>query len=137
MKHANTRALVEAFYQSRLANSVEECLKHFAPGASLRIAGSQDASPIAASASDESSFRHKVSELVTTWEWRSLDVESITVEADRAVVHFRVTAAFKPTGDVVTSELVDLFSVKSGKIASIVEFLDTALAARLAEKLIR
>lgn len=129
---APVRAIVEGFYRSRLANDVDECLKYFAPDANCRIAGSPEASPVAVSANDESSLRRHLSELIAAWDWRAHEVESMTVDGDRAAVHFRLTTAFKPTGDVVSTEVVDLFTVRNGKIVSFVEFVDTALVAKVA-----
>jgi len=55
----------------------------------------------------------------------------ILVEGDKAVVHWRGKIRSTVTGEIVDTELVDLFEFKDGRISSFVEFCDTALAARL------
>jgi ketosteroid isomerase-like protein len=130
-------ALIESFYQARLANDVDRCVAHFAPDASIRIAGSHDASPIAASSSGPMALRRQTIELVGAWQWLSMRIESMTVEGDRVAVQFQLTTKFRPTGDVISSELLDLFTVRDGKVASMVEFLDTALVALLVAKTTR
>jgi len=130
-------ALIDVYYRSRLANDVDRCVAHFAPDASIRIAGSHDASPIAGSSSGPMAVRRQTIELIGSWQWLSMRIESMTIEGDRAAVHFQLTTRFQPTGDVVSSELLDLLTVRDGKIVSLVEFVDTALVALLVAKTTR
>ena len=46
-------------------------------------------------------------------------------------MHWRGKIRSTLTGEVVDTELVDLFELQDGRISSFVEFCDTALAARL------
>jgi ketosteroid isomerase-like protein len=46
-------------------------------------------------------------------------------------VHWRVTARAPASGQSAVTELFDLVEVKNGRIASFLEFCDTALAARM------
>lgn len=133
MDKESVKGAVEALYRARLANDVEGCLCSMGPGASLRIAGSAQASPIPLDVSGEEPLRQVYSQLVAMWKWQRQEILSITVEGDRAVVHFRLHAVFAPTGAPVESELVDIITVRDGKIASVVEFVDTALVARMAQ----
>lgn len=134
MSEESLGSVVESVYRSRLANDVAGCLRHFAPDAAFRIAGSPEASPIAASCNDCESLRRFFSELVATWQWRNQKIESITVQGDRAAVHYRLEALYTPSGDVVHSELLDLLTVRKGKIVSLLEFVDTAFVAGLSAK---
>jgi ketosteroid isomerase-like protein len=126
--------LIEAYYASRLANDVERCVAHFTDDARLRVAGSRDASPIAGSSSGAFALRRQAIELIGAWEWLAMRIESIMVEGDRVAVQFQLTTKFRPTGDLVNSELLDLFTLRKGKVASLVEFVDTALVALLVAK---
>ncbi|HEX7034149.1 MAG TPA: nuclear transport factor 2 family protein [Pseudomonadales bacterium] len=126
--------LIQAFYQSRLANSIDSCVGHFAANARLRIAGSTEASPIAGSSGPETLRRH-VAGLVADWEWRSMEIRSLLIDGNRVAVHYRLGTRYVPTGDVISSEIVDLIEISDdGRIGSYIEFVDTAATAALAAK---
>lgn len=125
--------LIQAFYQSRLANDVDACASRFTDDARLRIAGSADASPIAGSSGPETLRRH-LAELIGDWEWRSMEIDSLLIDGDQVAVHYRLGTRYVPTGDIINSELVDLIRIDKGKIGSYVEFVDTAATAALAAK---
>jgi ketosteroid isomerase-like protein len=55
------------------------------------------------------------------------DVIGAIVEGDRVAVHCRVQLRFIPKNHIFTTDLLDVFTVKDGKIVELVEFLDTAL----------
>jgi ketosteroid isomerase-like protein len=123
MNNSEMRSLIDSVYKARLANDSEACLAHFSEDAGFRIAGSQDASPIAGAAA---SVRQTISELVATWVWKSQEIRSITIEGNRAAIHFALETVFAPTGALLRTELLDLVTVEAGKIVSLLEFVDTA-----------
>lgn len=126
--------LIQAFYQSRLANNVDSCVGRFAADARLRIAGSPAASPIAGSSGPETLRRH-LAGLIGDWEWRSMEIQSLMIDGNKVAVHYRLGTRYVPTGDVINSELVDLIEISAdGKIGSYIEFVDTAATAALAAK---
>lgn len=131
MSEASVKAVVEAFYRSRLANDVERCVAHFVPDGVLRLAGLPQHSTPGGDAQD---LRRIYADLIGAWDWRGMEIESFTIEGGRAVVHYRLHAVFRPTGEAVHSELVDLFTVHEGRITSIVEFVDTARVEQLMKK---
>jgi ketosteroid isomerase-like protein len=134
MTDVDTKAVIDSFYRSRLANDVSRCLAHMAPEATIRIAGSPDSSPIASSSKSPGAMRQHVAQLVGGWDWHSQKIHSVTIQDDRAAIHYELTTTFKPTNTRVTSELIDLLTVRDGKITSYIEFVDTALVANLASK---
>ena len=130
----STESVVRAFYASRLANDEARCMASYTPDVVLRVTGSPEACPVATTTSDRESACRLQAEMVANFEWRRQDIESITIQGDRAAVHYRLEAKFNPTGQIVHTELLDVITVRDGKIASLVEFLDTALVARLVTK---
>jgi ketosteroid isomerase-like protein len=131
MTEASIKAIIESVYRHRLANDLEACLSLFSPDAVCRIAGSPEASPIAASCQGTAALRQLLSTLITTWEWKSQKIDSILIQDNRAVVHFQLAAIFKPTETPVNTEIVDILTVRDGKVTSFVEFVDTAHIARI------
>jgi ketosteroid isomerase-like protein len=69
--------------------------------------------------------------LITVFEWVDQTILTMVVEGSHAAVHWRGTIHSSATGETVDTELMDIFSIENGRIASLVEFCDTALAARL------
>ncbi len=132
MTEASIKALIESFQSRRQADDVEGSLKFFSPDAVCRLAGSPAASPIAGTHQGTAALRQLLSALIDNWQWQAVEIDSITIQGERAAVHFKLTTIFKPTKTLVTTEIVDIITVRDGKITSFVEFVDTALVARIA-----
>ena len=77
-------------------------------------------------------MRAAMAGLVGAFEFKSHDIVALVVEGDRAVAHTRVRVRAAATGEEAVTEMADIFTFKNGKIASFLEFCDTALAAKMA-----
>jgi ketosteroid isomerase-like protein len=121
--------LIHTFYESRLANDADACLAHFSPTASFRLIGTP-LPPGGAPPPSPDAVRRQVHDMVHTWEWKAFDLQSIAIDGDRAAVYYRLTTAFKPTRDILTTDVVDLMTFANGKVTSFIEFVDTALVER-------
>ena len=128
----SVKAIIESFHRHRQANDVEGCLAYFSPDATFRMAGSADASGIAGSHKGAEAVRQLLSALIANWEWKSVRIDSVIIQNERAALHFELAAVFKPNLTPVNTEIVDILTVRDGKITSFVEFVDTALAAKVA-----
>ena len=53
------------------------------------------------------------------------------IDGSNAAVHWRGRIRSRLTGDEVVTELVDVIAIENGRIRSLTEFADTALAAKL------
>ena len=131
MTEASVKAMIESFHRHRQANDVEGCLAHFSPDATFRMAGSAKASGIAGSHRGVDAVRQILSALIANWEWKSVRIDSITIQNDRAALHFELSAVYKPNQTPVNTEIVDILTVRDDKITSFVEFVDTALVAKI------
>lgn len=60
----------------------------------------------------------------------SLEVRSMTVEDDRAVVQQRLQATAKATGQPYDNQYCWVYTVRDGKITAMEEYADTLLASR-------
>jgi ketosteroid isomerase-like protein len=132
MNEESVKAVVEAFYRSRLANDVERCVAHFVADGAVRIAGLPRHS--LGDGGGAESLRQIYVDLIAAWEWRRMQIESMTIQHGRAVVHYRLDVVFRPTGEAFQTELLDVFTVRESKISSIVEFLDTARVEQVVAK---
>ena len=118
-------------YAARKRGDVDSIVKMFTDDAHFQLAGAYVTSPVAVETMSSGDLKAALTALVATFEWLEQDIQSILVEGDKAAVHWRGKIRSTVTGEVVDTELVDLFELKDGRISSFVEFCDTALAARL------
>lgn len=123
--------LVRSFYTRRLTNDPDAVIETFAPDARFIMAGSPAASRIAIRAETPEDMHGLVRILVGDWRWTGVDFHAIIIDENRAAVHYRLSTEHVPTGRTVESDLVDLMTVRDGKIAEFTEFVDTALAERV------
>ena len=79
-------------------------------------------------------LRPQLAQLVKAFTFHSYDITALVVEGSRAAVRAKANITSVTTGATVDMELADFIEVKDGRIVSFVQFIDTALAARLATK---
>ena len=128
---AEIERVIRSAYAARRAGDLDAIGKVFAENAQFRLAGSTELSPVAVAAEGIKNLRLVLKEMITVFEWLDQDILTMVVEDDRAAVHWRGTIRSAATGETVRTELFDLFRIEGGRISSLVEFCDTALAARL------
>jgi ketosteroid isomerase-like protein len=123
--------ILRAAYAARKRGDVDAILQIFAEDARFELAGAYTASPIAVRTTGARDLRSVLTVLIGTFEWLDQDIKAIVIEGNRAAVHWRGRIRSTLTGETVETELVDLVELRGGRIASFIEFCDTALAARL------
>lgn len=108
------------------ANAIHDRL---AEGAQYRMAGAATLGGMVPA--DACCARMAVSGLIDLFEFHEAERLETLVEGNVAAVHWRIRAS-RPGAAAVDSELFDLWTFdEDGKIASVVEFGDTALMAQL------
>ena len=131
MERTMIERTIKDAYAARKRGDVDSIVKMFTDDAHFQLAGAYVTSPVAVETMSSGDLKAALTALVATFEWLEQDIQSILVEGDKAAVHWRGKIRSTVTGQVVDTELVDLFELKDGRISSFVEFCDTALAARL------
>ena len=132
MDRATIESILKDAYAARLRGDVEGMVRHFADDAVFALAGALEASPVALRCSDCESMRAAMAGLVGAFEFKSHEIVALVVEGDRAVAHTRVRVRAAATGEEAVTEMADIVTFEGGKIASFLEFCDTALAAKMA-----
>jgi ketosteroid isomerase-like protein len=61
-----------------------------------------------------------------TQENQSIDIREFVAQGNRIVVLLHVVAKARPTGKKFESDIVHVFTIRDGRIASLVDFFDTA-----------
>jgi hypothetical protein len=119
------------FYQARLSNDVERCMRFFTAQSTFRLAGSAKTSSIARTSDTLSAIREQVTELIRVWTWKKIDTYNLIIDGDTAAVRYQLTAVFNPSGELLTTEIVDVAKVSAHTIVEFHQFIDTAAVDRL------
>lgn len=124
---ASIEALLDKLYAARIADDVDAMMACIDDKATMR----QPADPCwgshFAACEGATDIRSAMKMLVEAWDFVELERLTTLIDGDKAAVHSRLKARFKPTGKVVDTELYDLWTIKGGKVTAMVEFTDTAM----------
>jgi len=120
-ERSRVEALLRELYAARAAGELDRLCALFTPDALLKISGSSDGKPIAIAARGAEEVRSWLGVLVKTFRLSRHEILSMAIDGPRAAVHWRASIHSRITGASVPTELVDVFEVKEGRIASYVE----------------
>jgi ketosteroid isomerase-like protein len=128
---SQVETLLTNAYAARKRGDIDALCACFTEKPSFIMAGARETSPIAVQCADGTTFRTVMSGMIATFEWLDQQILAMIIDGSKVAVHWRGRIRSTLTGDEVVTELVDVITVKDGKIQSLVEFADTALAAKL------
>jgi ketosteroid isomerase-like protein len=120
-------ALIDQIYAARKEGDIEKLMSAFHPDAEFELAGSKAALSVAGVVQGHQNIRATMTGLVAAFDFIERKIVSTVIEDKRAVVHSRVEVRFVPTGKTFTTDILDSFCFRDGKIFKLVEFADTAL----------
>jgi ketosteroid isomerase-like protein len=123
--------LLAEVYAARKRGDLDGVCACFGDDPSFVMAGAREASPIAVQCTDSATFRTVMSGLIATFAWLDHEILAMVIDGSRAAVHWRGRIRSTITGEEVVTELVDVITVQDGRIQALIEFADTALAAKL------
>lgn len=123
--------LLEELYAARVRGDLEALRKLFAPTASFQVAGAEQASPLATLVKGEPAIMDLLQGMISTFELSDFTILEMLIDGDRAAVRWQATVHHTGTDQVFTTELADFITAEDGKVTAFIEFLDTALAARV------
>jgi ketosteroid isomerase-like protein len=131
MTHSEFERWLQDFYEARLSNDVARCMPFFTTHSTFQLAGSANASSIARASDSLAAIRDHVTELVRTWTWKTMEIYNRVIEGDTAAVRYQLTTVFNPSGESITTEIVDVVKVSERKVVEFHQFVDTAAIERL------
>jgi ketosteroid isomerase-like protein len=134
MTKAEIEANIRKFYSARVAGNVQEILDVMATDVHFVLAGNPEASPVARRLRGADKLHPHVTELVQAFKFNAYEIVSLVVEGPNAAVHARANVTSMVNGETVDTDLADFFTFEDGRIATFVQFCDTALAGKLATK---
>jgi ketosteroid isomerase-like protein len=125
------KTLIERAYEARRTDDIETILTLFHPDSKFAIAGSKEVTTAARAVQGHQQLRTTFAELIANFQFVQRDILGVLIDGDRAAVHSRVMLRFVPKDKMATTDLLDLWKIKDGKIVELVEFADTALVNNL------
>ena len=103
----------------------------FDPDAVFELAGSKEMVAAVGAAKGHQAVRTTMTGLIEVFDFIDRDIIGIVIDGERAAVHSRVKIKYVPLDRTFTTDLLDSFHFKDGKIVELVEFADTALLKNL------
>ena len=123
--------VVRDAYAARAAKDPDAIAQLVIPNAEFQLAGSPSTFPAAARAQGSAQLVAAVKSLIETFDFLEQTMVESVIEGNKAAVLWRVKLKYNPTGQVFDTELFDLWTIRDGRVASLVQFCDTALVANV------
>ena len=121
------KALIERAYEARRTGDIERTIAAFHPDGKFELAGSKEHTPVTGSTQGHQELRATLAKLVAAFQYVERDIVNLVIEDEWAAVHSRVKLRFVSKDRTVTTDLIDLWKFRDGKVEEFVEFADTAL----------
>ena len=114
--------LIQQLHSARLGGDLAGMCRVFADDGRYEILGASADKSIAIRAQNLAEFRPWLAMMVKVFRLSNYQLLSLTVEAPRAVAHWRVDIFSKVTGVTIPTELVDVVQISGERIAAYTEF---------------
>lgn len=123
--------LLEELYAARVRGDLDTVSKLFAANATFQVAGADDASPLPTFVKGDVGIKSLMQGMIANFEVSDFTIVEMLIDGPSAAVRWQATFLYTKSGRMFTTELADFITVADGKVTSFIEFLDTALAAKV------
>ena len=123
--------LLEELYAARVRGDLETITRLFAANSTFQVAGTDDASPMPTLVKGNAGITSLMQGMITNFEVSDFTILEMLIDGPSAAVRWQATFMYTKTGRMFATELADFITVADGKVVSFIEFLDTALAAKV------
>jgi ketosteroid isomerase-like protein len=131
MDRAKIEAIIKRTYAARKAGDLDALAGMFTPDGEYRVAGAVDVFPRPVSARGAAEIKNVISGLVKEFQWVDVKPLDLIVEGDKAARRWRATVRHIPSGQVFETEGSDIWSFRDDRVASLIQFVDTAAIAEI------
>ena len=128
MDSSEFEAFLKSFYAARVEGDVEAMAEAFAEDAKFQIVGSPGYSMLATTAEGREAVRGLLQTVADSFGLDEFAILDLLTDGNKAAVRWKARVLNVTSGDSFTMELADFIEIEDGKITSLSEFLDTALA---------
>lgn len=127
----DVEALIRRLCAARVAGDMDVLSQGYADNASFRIAGSPEWGALTAPVIGHAKIMARFEAMIANFRLSDFTILDLFVSGNVAAVRWRATVRDTKTKGESTTEVAHFLEVENGKIVSLVEFLDTALAMKL------
>jgi ketosteroid isomerase-like protein len=124
-------SLIKDAYEARHRGDLDALMGYFHPDCRYRFAGAVAPDAMFTQPVGRAAVRTQMQGLIAAFVFSNVEWLSLVVEADKAALYWRADVFCAPSGRSGSFEIMDLFEIADGKIASLVQFTDTAGVAML------
>jgi ketosteroid isomerase-like protein len=128
MDRSEIEGLVKKLYAARVDGDIDALSQLFAENATFQIAGSPEYSMLASLAEGYETVISLMRTITDTFSLSDVAILDLLVDGNKAAVRWRATVHVMTTGQTVTTDIAAFIEVADGKVVSLIEFVDTALA---------
>lgn len=128
MGRSEIEAIVKTLYDARVDGDIDALSQLFAENAKFQIAGSPEYSMLASLAEGHETVMSLMRTITDTFALSDVAILDLLIDGDKAAVRWRATVQVMTTDQTVTTELAAFIKIADGKVVSLIEFVDTALA---------
>ena len=97
----------------------------------LQVAGSDHASTMPTVVKGNAGIKTMMQGMIANFEVSDFTIVEMLIDGRSAAVRWQATFHYTKTGRIFSTELADFITVGNGQVISFIEFLDTALAAKV------
>jgi ketosteroid isomerase-like protein len=123
--------LLGELYAARVRGDLDAVVNLFAANATFQVAGTDEASAMPTLVKGNAGIRDLMRGMLANFEVSDFTVLEMLIDGPSAAVRWQATFMYTKTGRMFATELADFITVVNGKVVSFIEFLDTALAAKV------
>lgn len=131
MDRAKIEAIIERTYAARKAGDLDALAAMFTPDGEYRLAGAADAFPRAMTARGAAEIKRAIGSLVREFQWIDVVPLDLLVDGDKAARRWQANVRHITSGQVFQTEGSDIWTFREGRVASLVQFVDTAAVAEI------
>jgi ketosteroid isomerase-like protein len=128
---ASVEKVIQDAYAARAAKDLDAIVRIFKPDAVFHMVGAPATFPGAARVEGHDQLRASIGSLVQAFDFLDQTMLTSVIEDNKAAVHWRLKVKHNATGEIFVTEMLDLFTIDGGRVASLVQFCDTAFVASL------
>lgn len=128
---SDIRQVVEAAYDARRRNNLADIMPLLGDEPGYRLAGGTSLGILSAGVRGLAVMRETLADLIGTWDWTGMVSRVVAAEGETVIVHCAGTMRFVPTDTSFATELLDMVTVRDGKVVEVVEFADTQKVSEL------
>jgi ketosteroid isomerase-like protein len=126
---ASIEKIIRDAYAARAAKDLDAIARIFKPDGVFHLAGSPATFPGAARAEGEAQMRTSLSSLIQAFDFLEQTLLTSVIEDNKAAMHWRLKVKHNSSGKTFVTEVLDLWTLDGGRVASLLQFCDTALVA--------